>query len=845
MSRPDHHPPADKLHLLSSPVVRRARQGSGNGSQSEGHGAGGAGLEYKYTEEEDEIPDLIRHEEPTLLELLVDVFLAANLNIFAETQKVTSVERFKGFIGYFCLLWLTWFLVTIFDVCFVTDSIFARVTRAIQLGVLVGFVVVAPNFDPMDLDSSTMRALSIILAVSRASLTFEYGSLLRHLRRFKRTRLPIYLQMGTHVVASLVYLGVVFAFDHNDNNRGYIAWYIISGIEAIVSILLSNLSPILSLTRTHLMKRVSLLTVLIMGDGIIDLAKEVLIIVKNANAWDAMTVGLLAAAAATTYSIFLIYFDWMKGRYYLPAIRQQLWASLHLPFHLALALHIQSFTQWLLWSKFWTAFNQPIIFYSNESLTSFAARDSVRAKVDQFLHDYPSQQPTSWDSVINTQNTINDALNNITTIPNSFWENPGERAPGFDIFNQSFSVIGAVLSNTIFLAFGIPNDIVTRPNQPNSAGAMKGAAFQFRAEAETWNLCKLVFAYGYIAAGSTMILMAILAMISRPTPLEAWHKVRYGLVFLLAVGVGVTASLLVDDNRSEAFLKSPWVLCTITFVWHIKGISGGERRCVLIAIQILSDSRVLLLGEPTSGLDAFTAKSIMDVLCGLAAEGRTLIISVHQAGLDIYSKFGNMLLLTQDGRTAYSGAAKDMMGYFAKQGYPFARKRPGEQGEGGQFVPAMERHRIPDRRQPREPASFGAFHSHPGTGATRSFRSEAAISATGLALSIANAMGGVLSIDIPAFFRAVNYLSPIRYALRIVAAFSLRGVHFTCAEGKPGTDGRCHIGTGEEVLRLYKLREDPVVNIAALAACVVVYRVLDFVLLKLARMARKAGDPRE
>jgi ABC-type multidrug transport system ATPase subunit len=61
----------------------------------------------------------------------------------------------------------------------------------------------------------------------------------------------------------------------------------------------------------------------------------------------------------------------------------------------------------------------------------------------------------------------------------------------------------------------------------------------------------------------------------------------------------------------------------------VKGISGGEKRRVTISVQILTDPRVLLLDEPTLGLDAFTASLIIDVLRGLANEDRTVILSIH------------------------------------------------------------------------------------------------------------------------------------------------------------------------------------------------------------------------
>ncbi|KAJ8110071.1 hypothetical protein ONZ43_g5972 [Nemania bipapillata] len=101
----------------------------------------------------------------------------------------------------------------------------------------------------------------------------------------------------------------------------------------------------------------------------------------------------------------------------------------------------------------------------------------------------------------------------------------------------------------------------------------------------------------------------------------------------------------------------------------VKGISGGEKRRVSIAVQILTDPRVLLLDEPTSGLDAFTANSIMEVLQGLAQEGRTLILTIHQARSDLFKSFGNVLLLARGGSPTYSGPAKDMLSYFSTLDY--------------------------------------------------------------------------------------------------------------------------------------------------------------------------------
>lgn len=100
-----------------------------------------------------------------------------------------------------------------------------------------------------------------------------------------------------------------------------------------------------------------------------------------------------------------------------------------------------------------------------------------------------------------------------------------------------------------------------------------------------------------------------------------------------------------------------------------KGISGGEKRRVTIAIQILTEPRVLLLDEPTSGLDAFTASSIIDVLRGLADEGRTLVLTIHQSRSDLFQHFGNVLLLARGGSPVYAGKGSLMLPHFASLGF--------------------------------------------------------------------------------------------------------------------------------------------------------------------------------
>lgn len=485
-------------------------------------------------------------------------------------------------------------------------------------------------------------------------------------------------------------------------------------------------------------------------------------------------------------------------------------------------------------------------------------------------------------------------------------------------------------------------------------------------------------------------------------------------------------------RAEEVLLKMGLKDCADNLVGSdlIKGISGGEKRRVSIAVQVLTDPRILLLDEPTSGLDAFTASSIMEVLQGLANEGRTLILTIHQARSDLFKHFGNVLLLSRGGWPVYAGSGKEMLPYFDRAGYncpdqtnpadfaldmitidlqqdsreaesrervkklidawqdpstlppskstekpsaststPEPRKSLNKESvstpaELGALIrkPAslvfalpllLRRAVINTRRQPDlilartmqvvglaivftlffaplhndyasiqnrmgfiqqvgsfyfvgmlqnvavYPAERDVFYREDDDGvyganafllsytilevpfevvscmiygvlavfavqipwtATMYFVSVFccfgmvscgeslgimfntlfshtgfAVNIMGIILSIASAMAGVLSLNMPAAFKAVNYLSPVRYATNAVAPFSLRDIKFTCTDEQKLPNGNCPYTTGQEILDLYGFNVDPVVNIGCLAACIVVYRLIAWALLRLMR----------
>ena len=100
-----------------------------------------------------------------------------------------------------------------------------------------------------------------------------------------------------------------------------------------------------------------------------------------------------------------------------------------------------------------------------------------------------------------------------------------------------------------------------------------------------------------------------------------------------------------------------------------RGISGGEKRRVGIACELVTSPSILFLDEPTSGLDAFNAFNVVECLVTLAKSyNRTVIFTIHQPRSNIVALFDHLLLLAK-GRTVYSGPYASCQSYFDNIGY--------------------------------------------------------------------------------------------------------------------------------------------------------------------------------
>jgi ABC-type multidrug transport system ATPase subunit/pSer/pThr/pTyr-binding forkhead associated (FHA) protein len=95
-----------------------------------------------------------------------------------------------------------------------------------------------------------------------------------------------------------------------------------------------------------------------------------------------------------------------------------------------------------------------------------------------------------------------------------------------------------------------------------------------------------------------------------------------------------------------------------------KGISGGERKRVNLAMELLTDPSLLFLDEPTSGLSAQDALVVMDVLRSLSDIGKTIILTIHQPSLEAFTKMDNVIILSSGSLMYYGPAFPDSLMFF-------------------------------------------------------------------------------------------------------------------------------------------------------------------------------------
>ena len=97
-----------------------------------------------------------------------------------------------------------------------------------------------------------------------------------------------------------------------------------------------------------------------------------------------------------------------------------------------------------------------------------------------------------------------------------------------------------------------------------------------------------------------------------------------------------------------------------------KTISGGQRKRLNIALELIREPSILYVDEPTSGLSSADSDMVMHLLKEQTIKGKLVIINIHQPSSDIYKLFDKLWILDKGGYPIYDGNPIDAIEYFKK-----------------------------------------------------------------------------------------------------------------------------------------------------------------------------------
>jgi ABC-type multidrug transport system ATPase subunit len=97
-----------------------------------------------------------------------------------------------------------------------------------------------------------------------------------------------------------------------------------------------------------------------------------------------------------------------------------------------------------------------------------------------------------------------------------------------------------------------------------------------------------------------------------------------------------------------------------------KKISGGQRKRLNIALELIREPAILFLDEPTSGLSSRDSENVIDLLKELSLKGKLIFVVIHQPSSDIYKMFDKMVIMDTGGYPSYYGSPVEAVTYFKK-----------------------------------------------------------------------------------------------------------------------------------------------------------------------------------
>ncbi|KZM18786.1 uncharacterized protein EKO05_0006488 [Ascochyta rabiei] len=485
-----------------------------------------------------------RHEANSV-ELFFDLFFVANLATFTAYHSISDIDYLLAYIGFFGILWATWFQITLHDVRFARDSLYERICKTIQFITFVGLALAGSSFNPSGkANNKNFSILCYTLIISRGLLAIQYMVVLFYTWRAKYSKL--YLPLGLMVVTYLVGTGAFAAMTPTYRptviapRNLYMVWYAVMVAEAVIVITISCFWRMLSFKKTHLMERMSLLTIIVIGEGAIGVTKTVGRIMGKSGL-DSEGCFLVMCIIVILVLLWALYFDNFPHGHY-GTIRQQVWSLLHFPFQLAIVGVVEGAQQIAMARyvlKNAAKGTADLHKMCEQQLDGVKLRDALTKMVEYYQFKSKLDTYGYYDDIMYSVYNIGNATGicspqNVTSYNSGLWP-------------EEFNYIGNAISNGIYSGLGVkmPIDKLEKYIEP------------IQIAEKSW---KLTYLYFWSCFCVLVISLIVFLFLIRRHKVDVFDYVSV-LVRCLVLGAGA-ASLAVLANKQRLFdlLNSPAIL---------------------------------------------------------------------------------------------------------------------------------------------------------------------------------------------------------------------------------------------------------------------------------------------
>jgi len=303
-------------------------------------------------------------------------------------------------------------------------------------------------------DYSNFRLLCYVLVISRGLLTIQYLVVLFFTwrARYSKLFLPLGLMVAIYGIATAIFGGMTPAFRKKETGHTlvYLVWYAVMFLEAILVITISCCWRMLSFKKTHLMERMSLLTIIVIGEGAIGVTKTVGKIMGK-HGLDVEGCFLIMCIIVILVLLWALYFDNFPHGHY-GTIRQQVWSVLHFPFQLGIVGVVEGSQQVALAryvNKTATKVTKSLTLYCmKENLDGKKLQEKLEVLLEYFELDKKAE-------TLGYHSIVQDSIYNLGNATGICSKQNAVKYTSFETWPEDLAIIDEGLANGVFVGLGM------------------------------------------------------------------------------------------------------------------------------------------------------------------------------------------------------------------------------------------------------------------------------------------------------------------------------------------------------------------------------------------------------